>query len=411
MNFPRTSRPVFASALWSVAALLALAPTPAMASADDSCSPTACDRALFEPWNVSPVPLFDDGIIKGIHDRVDCWKTQSAIPIGAGAWHWFNNDFGNHNDGYGIPGMRGTFFWYFTADPELHLPNGCSLGGHVDCRFREQDRFRTFYSGQVWTYEAYAYLAIPDFGTIKAGQIQNRFGSDWGGLFWGTTAFFNGIKYDPDYGMSWEGSQPVNERLKVDHYCQFFFHEDNVNGSISGADPESVPGFTERNRGVVRLVPTWTHDNGATTALGLSGLVGQIDSRRLDISDQVISGWAVDVTHTVGPLKLIGEGMQTYGVFSPVRFTSGGPSDRLTNLLAEAQYVMGPFTHRASHSISIDENPYGMLSMWTIGTKIAATKDVDIYCEYVNLSISGNANPASNGPLSNAISVIIQWRM
>ena len=403
-----TIRPVLACVIWLALALIC---APAIGSADELFVPDAYGEALFAPGITSPVPLLDGCFIDDFHDSVGRWKTKNSIPIGAGAWHWFNQDFRNHNDGYGIPGMRGTFFWYLTADPELKLANGYSVGGHVDCRFREQDRFRSFYSSQVWTYEAYSYLAIPEFGKIKAGQIQNRFGSDYGGLFWGTTAFFNGIKYDPDYGMSWEGSQSVNQQFKVDHYTQFFVHEDNVNGSIPGADPESVVGFTERNRGVARLVPTWTHDNGAVTALGMSGFVGQIDSRRTDVTDQLVRGWAVDVTHNVGPLKLIGEGMQTFGVFNPIRFTSGGPSDRLTNLLAEAQYVMGPFTHRASHSVSIDDHPRGILSMWTIGTKLAATKNVDVYFEYVNLSIRSSANPTLNSQLNDALSIIIQWRL
>jgi hypothetical protein len=285
------------------------------------------------------------------------------------------------------------------------------VGAHANIRLREQDRFRSFYDGQVWSYETYAYITVPEFGTLKGGQIVNRFGSDWGGVFWGTSGFFDGFKFDPDYGLSWERSPDMNNGFKIDHYCQFFFHEDGINGSIPGADPESVIGYTEKNRGVVRVVPTWVHANGATTALGFSGLVGKIDSRRADVGDQIVSGWAIDVTHTAGPLRLIGEALQTHGILNPVGYTSGGPSDRLTDLLAEARYVTGPFTHRLSHSVSIADNPNGMLNLSVIGTKIAVTKNVDVYLEYINSRISESADPTLNGHLTNALSLIVHWRL
>ena len=105
---PPTMRRVLACVIW-----LTLPPlcAPAIVSADELFVPDACGEALFEPWITSPAPLFDDCFIDDFHDSVGRWKAKNSIPIGAGAWHWFNQDFRNHNDGYGIPGMRGTFFW------------------------------------------------------------------------------------------------------------------------------------------------------------------------------------------------------------------------------------------------------------------------------------------------------------
>lgn len=411
MHVSVTMKSFLAMVTWtSTVIVVLLFATATFATEEDCGSDCTCGEAIIEPWTVLPKPWLDDCLISRYYDEAQRRKDEFIIPLGAGAFHWFQKDLDGNNSGYGIPGLRGTFFWYLTADPQTVLSNGWTVGAHTNIRLREQDRFRSFYDGQVWSYESYAYITIPEFGTLKGGQIVNRFGSDWGGVFWGTAGFFDGFKFNPDYGVSWEATPELTDGFKLDHYCQFFFHEDGINGSIPGADSESVAGYTAKNRGVVRLVPTWMHANGATTALGFSGLVGQIDSRRADAGDQVVSGWAIDVNHTVGPLRLIGETLQTYGVLNPVRYTSGGPSDRVTNLLGEAQYVTGPFTHRVSQSVSIADDPHGMLNMSVIGTRFAATKNVDVYMEYINQRIIQSADQTRNGQLFNGLSLIIHWR-
>ena len=156
------------------------------------------------------------------------------MPVNAGAYHWFTDDLVGNKDGYGIPGLRNTYFWYVTADPQFQLRSGHQLGGHVELRLRERDLFRSFFVGQVWTYEAYVSLATKDYGTLKGGQIWKRFGMDWDGVWWGNAPYFDGFKLDPDYGMAWEKTTEVHERLQIDSYVQFFFHEDRVNGSFAG---------------------------------------------------------------------------------------------------------------------------------------------------------------------------------
>ena len=373
------------------------------------CGPCCC-RCCPEPYIIGREPIFCGcglgDLLAECHPKGCRWE----IPFGAGAWHWFHQDLTSaDNGGYGIDGLRGTYFWYVTADPRIDLCNGRSIGGHCEIRLRERDLFRSFIPGQVWPYQAYGYISDPEWGTLKAGQIWKRFGMDWDGVFWGNAPYFDGTKLDPDFGLSWERTTEVDDCFSIAQFYQFYFHEDNVNGSFGGADPESVPGYTERITGVVRVVPTWVLCNGAKFELGFSGLVGQIDSRRVDLDDQVVAAYAVDANYYYGRWRLFAEGQQTFGIVNPVRYVSGGPSNRVTNLLAGVHYTTGPVTWRGSYSCSIDANPNGMQNLLVTGATITLTDHVDLYVEYVNQQISGNANPALDGHVFNSMEFILNW--
>jgi hypothetical protein len=167
-------QPFVGIATWPCAAIVGLLFASTTYAADNGCffgrtclSQITCREAVSEPWIVSPEPWLDDCQITQHYAAALRGKEDRLIPIGAGAFHWFQKDLQGSNSGYGIPGMRGTFFWYLTADPKTVLSNGCTMGAHTNIRLREQDRFRSFYDGQVWSYESYAYITIPEFGTLK----------------------------------------------------------------------------------------------------------------------------------------------------------------------------------------------------------------------------------------------------
>lgn len=369
----------------------------------------ACDELFGTPVNRRPLcdSNFLDNLVKPLRCSSGNWNT----PIGGGAYHWFTEDLAGNNDGYGIPGLRGTYFWYLTADPQIELESGHRFAGHVEVRLREQDLFRSFIADQVWSYEAYLSWASDAHGIVKAGQIWKRFGMDWDGVWWGNAAYFDGFKLDPDYGLSWEKTTQVNEKFGIDSYLQFFFHEDNVNGSFAGADPESVAAYTERNSGVLRLLPRWTLEDGSICELGFSGLVGQLESRRPDVDDQVSAAYAIDINYYRGPWRFLAEGQQHFGQQTPARWVSGGPSNRISNLLAGIQYTHGSITYRGNYSATLDANPAGVQNLVVAGVTIEATKNVDLYFEYVNQQISGNSVPANNGPLFDSLNFIIHWHL
>jgi len=347
-------------------------------------------------------------IEQGLFDHLLGWKNEYDIPIKLGAWHWYHESL-DDNDGYGPEGLRGTYWWEIIADPEFDLGGGRKIGGHLDYRLRDGDFFRSFFDSKFWSYEAYGYYSSEELGTLKAGQVWKRFGLDWDGVFFGNVPYFDGFKLDPDYGLSWEKTTVIHDQLRVDSFVQFYFHEDGVNGSFGGADSESLPGFTERNTGVVRLIATWTLADNSTLAVGFSGMVGEIDSDRIDVDDQVNSAWAIDATYVKDRWKLFGEVLQAYGTRNPNRFVSGGASNRLTDFLVGAHYTSGPVTYRASYSLGLDDNPSGEQSVLVTGATVQLTEHVELYVEYVDDFIDGNDQTEFN-EFFNSLNFIIHWQ-
>ncbi len=376
---------------------------------DLSAGCDSCERCP-HPWVVSRQPACSCALL-------DCLTDLGAsidnggnfkMPVTGGAYHWFHQSLIGRQGGYGIPGLRGTYFWYLYADPEYTTAGGNKVGGHLELRLRETGTFRTFVDDQVWPWELYGYIHNDDFGTLKAGQLFTRFGLFWNGVFFGNAAYFDGLKLDADYGVSWEKSTAVNDCLSVESYWQFFFHEDQSNGSFGGADAESVVGYSEENTGFARLVPTWTFADGSQFALGMSGMVGSIDSK-IALPDETVWAYGVDGTYTIGPWKAYLEGSQTFGLRNPVSYISGGPSDELTNVLSGVQYTRGPVTYHCSYSNSIYENPYAVQNMVLTGATVTLTKHVDLYVEWVHQRVDNASLPGRNGYLFNGIEWVINW--
>ena len=370
---------------------------------------SCCCNACCEPWVVAREPLFDHSYLDRLTDLGNIQRGRLKMPITGGAWHWFHQSLIGRGGGYGVPGLRGTYYWYLYADPEYDLGHGRTIGGHLELRLRETGTYRSFITDQVWPYEAYGYIHDEDYGTLKAGQLFKQFGIFWDGAFFGTTQEFDGLKLDADYGLSWESTREIDRCFKIERYFQFFFREDSSNGSFGGGDAESVAGYTEQNTGVVRIVPTWTLNNGAVFELGISGLVGEINSRRADLADETVAAYAVDLTYTRGPWKTFVEGAQTFGVVNPQRYVSGGPSDRLTNVLTGIQYTRGAVTYRCSYSNSIDANPDAIQNMVVAGATVTLSDHVDLYLEYVVERVDDADIPGQNGFLFHGFEYVINW--
>jgi len=208
----------------------------------------------------APVPAAEPDTVFGTtwFDELKAKKDASGWPITVGAWHWFRfGDDGPGSDGYGIPGLRGTYYWTIDVDPKVKVdgPFLKEFGVHSQIRLREEGPFRPFIEDNVWPWEMYGY-AKTTAGTFKAGQIWKRFGLDWDGVFYGNVAYFDGFKLDPDIGVAWEHTFKQSDSFKVDAIAQFYIKEDGINGTIMGGDAESSGAITEENTFVVRVVPT-----------------------------------------------------------------------------------------------------------------------------------------------------------
>lgn len=381
-------------------ALTAAALAPALYAGPAAPAPAPAPAPAAEPDTVFGTTWFDELKAK---------KDASGLPLTFGAWHWFRfGDNGPGSDGYGIPGLRGTYYWTIDFDPKYKVDGAFvqEVGLHAQIRLREQGTFRPFINDEVWPWETYLY-AKTNSGTFKAGQIWKRFGLDWDGVFYGNVAYFDGMKLDPDYGVSWEHTFKQSDSFKVDGIAQFYIKEDGINGTIMGSDAESTSAITEENTFVLRVVPTWTFNNGSSLALGLSGSVGQLDSS-IAAFDDTYTAWAADLTYTKGNFKIFGEVAQSHGTINPMRYVSGGPSDRITDYLIGASYKTGPVTWRVNYSHGEDDNPGGEQDFFLPGVTVALTPNVDLYAEYVKWTV--DPDNAAESTYEDGYQLILNWR-
>jgi hypothetical protein len=351
-----------------------------------------------------------------LYDEAADWKTE-RIPLVFGAWHWLHiNNQGPIGTEYGIPGQRGTFFYYLRFDPELTTTSEDfpKVGAHIDFRFRDDtDRFRRFFESNYWLWEAYAWVDTPA-GRLKGGKVWRRFGLDWDGCWWGNVPYFDGLKLDPDLGLSLESTFAPGGGVKLDTFAQFFFRDDRVNGSLVGADPESVRRSSERDTTVVRVVPSFG-DEELNLAIGLSGQVGRVLNRRRPgatrgVDDELVGAVALDVTVGIGPFKAFVEATQEWGVKSPAHYVTGGPSNKRATGLAGASFQIGPVTLRAIETFGWYDNPAGWQASTVVGGTLAITKNVDIYAEYVHWETHGGGGTDSFATFENGFQLIFHWQ-
>jgi hypothetical protein len=375
--------------------------------------------------------VLQDGWLESFGERYDKFKESHHIPITLSAWHWWHIDTGGPlASGYGIPRtsnpsyppLPGTYYYSVEANPERACQFGpfTKFGAYTDVRMRDSGTpLRPFYPGDdLWMQYGYVW-AYAEPGTLKAGAVGRRFGLDWDGSWWGNVEYFDGFKLASSWGLSWEVTPEMKDGWKIDRYFQFFFH-DYLDGSLVGANPVSVNGSSERNTFVARVVPTVQLSEDETLALGISGMVGQIENNQTltlaglpfvfaSPGDQVPAAWSLDATYTLGKLRLFGEALQSYGVLSPARYVSFGPSDRITDMLAGVNWTHGPITYRFCYSLGLDDNPSGTQHLFVPGVTVALTRNVEFYAEYVRQEVRHNGT-SSFTTFENGCQLLVHWR-
>jgi len=348
------------------------------------------------------------------YDEIQAFKKENHFPFSAGANHWFHLDRDEriYGNGYGVPSESGTYYWYVGVDPSLTLEGGFlkEVGAHVQFRVRDDqnDKLRAFYRNTYWFYEAYLY-AKTSVGTFKAGEIVKQFGLPWDGTWWEGVPYFDGYKFNPDYGFSWENQWKVSDRFTVDSAAQFFLASNRVSGAIPGADAESSLPLSERNTGLVRVVPTWKLNEDTKIQWGVTGLAGSIKGQRRGVVDSSHSAFGTDVTLTWKNLSLFAEYIDGFGVTTPARYVSGGPSDRVDSLRGGIAYKYGPVTFHVNYSHGWDHHPSGHQFIFDPGLSVQLTKNVTFYGEYVKWNVTDrNGNTAK---YDDGFELIFVWNL
>ncbi|HMJ16660.1 MAG TPA: hypothetical protein VK524_34835 [Polyangiaceae bacterium] len=228
------------------------------------------------------------------------------------------------------------------------------FGLHLEPRFRDT-KLRPFFDGPVWLQEAYASVKFEPL-TVKVGKTYKQFGLFWDNSFYGNVQVYDGLKLDPNYGISAEAS--LGEELGVDLWAQFFVVDGRSNVSLQGRDTLSVPGARRRNTVVGRAAPFYRFSKDSVLQVGLSAEHFEADFTANDDK----------VTRLAGDAKLTYEGL---GVWAEVSHQSGRhvtdfpyagdptatppvagrASGDNTYVLAGAEYSYGPLTARYNFSL------------------------------------------------------------
>ncbi len=374
--------------------------------------PAPASSSFSDANSLSEYFLGKDNAWDATYDSIQQWKKDTGIHIGIGADHWWHVDTGGHlyGNGYGVPGEGGTYRYNLTIDVPLKLSDDGFLkeiGLHALERIRDSDdKLRSFYRDTKWSYEAYAY-AKTSVGTFKVGQIPLDFGIGWNNSWWEGVGYFDGYKFNPAYGVSWENVWKASDTFSINTTVQYFLQDDRVSGAIAGADAESTPPLSERNTFAAHIVPTWKLSEDTKLSWGLSGLERQIHNAGVAGISNHQTVWGSDLTLAVGKFSIFGEYTDSHGVITPARYVSGGPSDRQNSISTGIAYKFGPITPRLSFSKGWDHNPSGHQYIFNPGVTIQIAKNLTLYTEYVKWEVTDRAGKTS--PYDDGVEFALVW--
>jgi hypothetical protein len=229
------------------------------------------------------------------------------------------------------------------------------FGLHFEPRL-SNEKMRSYYDSLAWIQEAYLFVDASPI-VLKVGKIYKQLGLFWDGTFYGNIQVYEGLKLDPNAGLSLEGK--LGEKLGVAFWAQFFVVDGHTNASLVGRDTISIAGARRRNTLLGRVQPFWQLSKTAKLALGLSG-----EHFEADLPSGSNSVWrgAVDVKLTWAGLGFWGEALHQSGAnVDAFPYPGDGTvrpavparaSARNTYLLAGAEYTFSPVTFRYNLSIA-----------------------------------------------------------
>jgi hypothetical protein len=296
----------------------------------------------------------------------------------------------------------GVLLWYYQPVNVQGAENNVSIffanivldgkwgifGLHLEPRFRDT-KLRPFFDGPVWLQEAYASIDLGDAAVLKIGKTYSHLGLFWDNSFYGNVQVYDGLKLDPDYGLSLDGALGKKEdTVGLGWWAQYFVTDGGTNVSLPGRDTISIPGAHRRNQVILRAEPRF-HFGPATIALGASGEFFQAADLP-GIGTQDVWRGSGDAKLTVGNLGVWGELTHQDGrsvtafpiAGAAATATSaavpGQSSSKVDYALAGAECTVGPVTARYNVSWGnySDVSVYEWLHVPAIGVSISPNLSV-----------------------------------
>lgn len=175
-------------------------------------------------------------------EEIPGWLRSLSVGGGAVLWYYAPVQIGGQQN-------VSLFFANLLLDGHFGV-----VSLHIEPRFRDA-RLRSFYPGPVWAQEAYAAVAVTKNTVVKAGKAYSRFGLFWDNSFYGNVQVYDGLKLDPDYGLSVEGAVNPDGSKGLRYFAQYFVVDGHTNVSLDGRDTISIPNANRRNESIGRLEP------------------------------------------------------------------------------------------------------------------------------------------------------------
>ncbi len=218
------------------------------------------------------------------------------------------------------------------------------------------EKMRPYYESLAWVQQAYAFAQLGTL-TLKVGKVYKQIGLFWDNSFYGNIQVYEGLKFDPNSGVSLEGSWGKN--LGIDVSAQYFVVDGYLNSSLDGRDTVSIPGARRRNIIAGRVQPYYQPLPHLRLTFGLSG-----ESFVADLPDErnQVQRVAADIRLQAKALGLWGEVLHQFGASVNAFPDPGDPSASPplpgrasasnTYLLAGVEYDLKWFVPRYNLSIA-----------------------------------------------------------
>jgi hypothetical protein len=243
-----------------------------------------------------------------------------------------------------------NFFEVFEAKLRVDATFG-RYGVHILPIVRDTKE-RGFFPSVAWIQETYAFARFEPV-TIKVGKVFSQFGRFWDNSFYGNAQEYDGLKLDPNHGISIEGKVGEQERMGLQFFAQYFIIDGVTNYSLPNRDTMSITGARRRNYLVGRVEPFVKVGAITTLKLGLSGGFFQADIP--GFSKQGVGRIAVDGTVMVENLTAWAEYIHQFGNHletSPFDGTDmDTPYQKADWLMIGGEYTYGRLTVRYNYNL------------------------------------------------------------
>jgi hypothetical protein len=253
------------------------------------------------------------------------------------------------------------------------------FGYHFEPRFRDT-KLRQFYESNVWIQENYlSWHPLENADSVlKAGKIYTQFGRMWDGVFYGNIPYFDGVKLDPDLGVSWESRVKAGDRTNIDYSVQYFTEDGATNGSLQGRDTLSIG--TERNIAVGRVAPTFKLGDKTSATVGVSAMHFDAD---LATESSSVSRENAEAAFTTGPFTVFADYTHQAGNHVLDFPVAGSNSDDINYLMSGVSFVWKDFTFRYSYSSGDYKDEDVKEDLHLPGIEYRVNKNLAIWLEYV----------------------------